>query len=159
MVAELATVSTRGFTRLFVSVSVPAKVANVPVVGSVTDVVLVAVNVMPKAPTVVNALAKVALPPKDSVYPPIVKELRLVMASTTLVPLQYNAIVLPLGTEIPAPDSVFNVKAYPPVTLLDRKYSLLTAGQITLRAAPGEPVATINIFRASFVPPSVLVRV
>ena len=37
---------------LFVSVSVPAKVAKVPVVGSVTAVVFVAVNVVAKAPEV-----------------------------------------------------------------------------------------------------------
>lgn len=44
---------------LFVNVSVPAKVANVPVVGNVTFVVPVVVNVNGFAPLVVNASANV----------------------------------------------------------------------------------------------------
>ena len=49
------------FNVLFVSVSLPAKVAKVPVVGKVTPVVAVAVKVVVKAPTVARAepLAKV----------------------------------------------------------------------------------------------------
>ena len=42
---------------LLVRVSVPAKVANVPVVGSVTPVVPETVNVVAKAPEIVNVLA------------------------------------------------------------------------------------------------------
>ena len=41
---------------LLVNVSVPAKVANVPVVGSVTDVAAVDVNVVENAPTVARVL-------------------------------------------------------------------------------------------------------
>jgi hypothetical protein len=48
---------------LFVSVSAPAKVANVPEVGRVTEVVPLAVNVMPNAPLVVK------FPPRVIVLP------------------------------------------------------------------------------------------
>ena len=48
---------------LFVKVSVPPKVAKVPVVGSVTDVVAVEVNVVANAPDVVR------LPPNVIVFP------------------------------------------------------------------------------------------
>jgi len=45
------------FMVLFVRVSEPAKVANVPVVGSVTPVVPETVNVVAKAPEIVSVLA------------------------------------------------------------------------------------------------------
>jgi hypothetical protein len=55
-----------GFVKvLFVSVSVPARVARVPVVGKVTDVAAVLVNVVAKAPEVVK------LPPKVMVLVPL----------------------------------------------------------------------------------------
>jgi len=47
---------------LFVSASEPARVANVPVVGSVTFVAPVVVNVKEFAPEVVNAAAVVSVP-------------------------------------------------------------------------------------------------
>jgi hypothetical protein len=53
-VAEEATVLDRFVTRLLVRVSVPARVARVPVVGSVIPVVAVAVRVMAYAPEVIN---------------------------------------------------------------------------------------------------------
>ena len=54
---------------LLVKVSVPAKVANVPVVGSVTFVAAVEVRVVAKAPEVVKLLAVDILPPKVIVFP------------------------------------------------------------------------------------------
>ena len=54
---------------LFVKVSVPAKVAIVPVVGKVTVVGAVLTKVVLKLPEVVNALAVVILPPKVIVFP------------------------------------------------------------------------------------------
>ena len=52
-----------------IKVSVPAKVARVPVVGNVTFVSPKLVNVVLKLPAVVNALAVVILPPKVIVLP------------------------------------------------------------------------------------------
>ena len=52
-----------------VNVSVPAKVAIVPVVGKVIFVSPVLVKVVLKLPAVVNALAVVILPPKVIVFP------------------------------------------------------------------------------------------
>lgn len=52
---------------LFVSVSAPAKVANVPVVGSVTFVVAVVVSVSAKLPEVVKLLANDRLPERETV--------------------------------------------------------------------------------------------
>jgi len=54
---------------LFVNVSVPAKVAIVPVVGNVIFVSPKLVNVVLNVPAVVNALAVVILPPKVIVLP------------------------------------------------------------------------------------------
>ena len=54
---------------LLVKVSVPAKVAIVPVVGNVILVSPVLVSVVLKLPAVVNALAVVILPPKVIVLP------------------------------------------------------------------------------------------
>ena len=54
---------------LDVNVSVPDKVASVPVVGKVTFVSPKLVNVVLKVPAVVNALAVVILPPKVIVLP------------------------------------------------------------------------------------------
>jgi len=54
---------------LFVKVSVPARVANVPVVGSVTFVKAVVVKVVAKAPEVVKLPAVDKLPPKVIVFP------------------------------------------------------------------------------------------
>ena len=52
-----------------IKVSVPAKVARVPVVGNVTFVSPKLVNVVLKLPAVVNALAVVIFPPKVIVLP------------------------------------------------------------------------------------------
>ena len=60
---------------------------------------------------------------------------------------------------MPVPAAVLNVRAKPPVVLLKTKYSLETDGTMTLRAAPGVPVAVMNMRRASFAAPSVLVSV
>jgi len=54
---------------LFVKVSVPAKVAIVPVVGNVIFVSPKLVKVVLNVPAVVNALAVVILPPKVIVLP------------------------------------------------------------------------------------------
>ena len=54
---------------LYVKVSVPAKVASVPVVGKVTFVSPKLVKVVLNVPTVVNALAVVILPPNVIVLP------------------------------------------------------------------------------------------
>ena len=54
---------------LEVKVSVPDKVARVPVVGKVIFVTSVLTNVVLKLPDVVNALAVVILPPKVIVFP------------------------------------------------------------------------------------------
>ena len=54
---------------LDVNVSVPVKVASVPVVGKVIFVTSVLTNVVLKLPDVVNALAVVILPPKVIVFP------------------------------------------------------------------------------------------
>jgi len=54
---------------LEVNVSVPDKVASVPVVGKVIFVSPKLVNVVLKVPAVVNALAVVILPPKVIVLP------------------------------------------------------------------------------------------
>ena len=56
---------------LFVKVSVPAKVAIVPVVGKVIFVAPILVNVVLKLPAVVNALAVLILPPKLIVLLPL----------------------------------------------------------------------------------------
>ena len=101
---------------LLVKVSVPAKVANVPVVGSVTPVTPETVNVVAKDPEIVNVLATLfatPVPPLfagkvpvtfdakltkvaevDPVPPeatgsaePRVKEVKYEAASTTFVPL------------------------------------------------------------------------
>ena len=80
-------------------------------------------------------------------------------ALTTFVPSQYSTIRAPAATAMPVPPEVLNVSAKPPVVLLKTKYSLETAGTMTLRAAPGVPVAVMNILRASLAAPSVLVSV
>ena len=54
---------------LFVKVSVPAKVAIVPVVGNVIFVSPILVNVVLKLPAVVKVFAVVILPPKVIVFP------------------------------------------------------------------------------------------
>ena len=54
---------------LCVNVSLPAKVAIVPVVGKVIFVSPILVNVVLKLPAVANALAVVILPPKLIVFP------------------------------------------------------------------------------------------
>ena len=56
---------------LFVSVSLPSNVDNVPVVGNVTLVAAVTVNVVAKFPLVVNELAVVRLPPRVIVLVPL----------------------------------------------------------------------------------------
>jgi hypothetical protein len=56
---------------LFVKVSVPAKVAIVPVVGKVIFVSPTLVNVVLKLPAVVNALAVKILPPRLIVLLPL----------------------------------------------------------------------------------------
>ena len=56
---------------LFVNDSVPAIVAKVPVVGNVTFVVPIAVNVVVKLPAVVNPPAVVKSPPNEIGLPPI----------------------------------------------------------------------------------------
>jgi hypothetical protein len=76
-----------------------------------------------------------------------------VIASTTFVPSQYKAVILPAGTEIPLPPEVFRVTAKPPVVLFLIKYSLEAAGQITFRAAVSAPVIFRNMLRASSVAP------
>jgi hypothetical protein len=55
---------TRGVMRLLVSVSVPAKVASVPVVGSVIAVVPETVSVVPKLPEIVSVLAALFATPR-----------------------------------------------------------------------------------------------
>jgi hypothetical protein len=54
---------------LLVKVSVPARVAKVPVVGKVTFVKAVEVRVVAKAPEVVKLLAVDKLPPRVIVFP------------------------------------------------------------------------------------------
>ena len=56
---------------LEVNVSVPDKVASVPVVGKVTFVSPVLVKVVLKVPAVVNALAVLIFPPKLIVFVPL----------------------------------------------------------------------------------------
>jgi len=68
IVAAEVVVPMRGVTRLLVNVSVPAKVAKVPDIGSVTEVLAVAVNVVVNAPDVVK------LPPSDKLPVPNVNE-------------------------------------------------------------------------------------
>ena len=64
-VNPLATaVGVRPLIVLFVKASVPAKVAIVPVVGKVTSVSPILVNVVLKLPAVVKLLAVHILPPK-----------------------------------------------------------------------------------------------
>jgi hypothetical protein len=48
---------------LLVNVSLPARVANVPVVGSVNEVVPDTVSVVPKAPEIVSVLAELFATP------------------------------------------------------------------------------------------------
>ena len=57
---------------LLVKVSVPAKVANVPVVGSVTPVVPETVNVVAKDPEIVSVLAALFATPVPPLAGPIV---------------------------------------------------------------------------------------
>ena len=96
---------------LFVSVSVPANVANVPVVGSVTLVAPVVVRVSAFAPDVVNAAAVVKFPARETVYPPTDNYAIFVAPSRTLVPSQKRNIVLPFGIAIPVPLDVLSVAA------------------------------------------------
>jgi hypothetical protein len=56
---------------LLVKVSVPDKVANVPVVGNVTFVTPVLANVVLKLPAVVKSEAVVNAPPNVTAFPPI----------------------------------------------------------------------------------------
>jgi hypothetical protein len=56
---------------LLVKVSVPDKVAIVPVVGNVTFVTPVLVNVVLKLPAVVKSEAVVNAPPNVTAFPPI----------------------------------------------------------------------------------------
>jgi hypothetical protein len=98
---------------LLVNVSVPARVANVPVVGKVTLVAPVVVNVSAFAPAVVNAAAVVKVPARETVYPPTDSDSIFVAPSTTLVPSQKRNIVLPFGIAIPEPLAVLSVAACP----------------------------------------------
>ena len=76
---------------LFVSVSLPAKVDNVPVVGNVTLVAAVVVSVNAKFPLVVNELAVVILPPTVIVFAPLL----------TPVPPYVPATIEPCHTPVP----------------------------------------------------------
>ena len=153
----------------------PLAAGSVPVTpvvrGSPVALVSVAAEGVPKL-GVVNAglFDRTTEPvPVDVVVPvppevtasavPSVSEASELNASTTLVPSQYNTLYWPAGTAIPDPPEVFSVRANPPVVSLRKKYSLLTAGQMTFLASPGAPVATMNILRASSAAPSVLLRV
>lgn len=69
-VADCVTAGARFVTRLFVSVSVPANVDRVPVVGSVTFVVPVCVNVSEKFPDVTRLFASVIVPVLLTPVPP-----------------------------------------------------------------------------------------
>jgi hypothetical protein len=116
-VPELLMLAITGVVRvLLVRVSEPAKVANVPVVGSVTPVVPETVNVVPKDPEIVSVLATLFATPVPPLFAgkvpvtfdakltkvvdvepvppeaigsaePKVKEVKYEAASTTFVPL------------------------------------------------------------------------
>ena len=86
----------RGVTRLFVSVSVPAKVANVPVVGSVTEVLAVAVKVCVNAPECVTLPANDKLPVpnvKLDPEPVVVNNVPVVGSVTAVLADTVNAVV------------------------------------------------------------------
>jgi hypothetical protein len=132
---------------LLVSVSEPAKVANVPVVGSVTPVFPETVNVVAKLPEIASVLATLfatPVPPLfagkvpvtfdakltkvvdvDPVPPevigsadPRVKEVKYEAASTTFVPLLKTNVALPAGTDMPVPEVFLTVLAPVPVLLM-----------------------------------------
>jgi hypothetical protein len=76
---------------LFVKVSLPARVANVPVVGSVIAVVPDTLNVVPKAPEIVSVLAELfatPVPPFAALnvpVTPVVKGKPVALVKVTLV--------------------------------------------------------------------------
>ena len=75
---------------LFVSVSVPLKVAIVPLVGSVTFVLPVVVIVVVKLPDVIKLPAVVNAPPKTTGLPP--KLFTVAVAVTSDVPLNVGLV-------------------------------------------------------------------
>jgi hypothetical protein len=90
-VALLVTVFIRGVLRLLLKVSVPARVARVPVVGRVTPVVAVRVRVRAKAPEVVT------FPPRVMVFPEFATPVPPYNPATT-VAFQTPVVIVPTET-------------------------------------------------------------
>ena len=79
---------------LFVRVSIPAKVAKVPVAGKVTLVAPVAVNVNAYAPAVVNEPAVEILPPRVIVFEPLLTPVP-PYVPVKIVPFQVPVVIVP----------------------------------------------------------------
>jgi hypothetical protein len=112
---------------LFVRVSEPASVAKVPETGSVIEVAAVAVNVIPKAPNVVNAEAVLKAP--EVLKAPVTENVLLVLKvppMITVYPLIPTAEEdIDKADAVPSPsETALNVPSTPALLLLTCSKSL-----------------------------------